>query len=156
MTRVDSRPVSSAVREHFPAVVNAFRVNSHDDALTAKYFCGVANKLRPVHGSRIDRDFVSSGVQEFADIFDLVDSSADSKRHKNLFCSARDDIQDDLALFVGSGDIQKTEFVGALAVVPAGNFNRIARILEIKEFDAFDHAPGSNVEARYNSLRQHR
>jgi hypothetical protein len=68
---------------------------------------------------------------------------------------ARYNIQNDLAVFMRSRDVEQAEFVCAFAIIRAGNFDRVACIAKLDEFYALDDPSGFNVKTRYNSLCQH-
>jgi hypothetical protein len=43
-------------------------------------------------------------------------------------------------------DVQEGQFVGALGVVAPGDLHRIARVADVHEIDALDHASVIDVE----------
>jgi hypothetical protein len=45
------------------------------------------------------------------------------------------------------GDVEEGQFVGALVVVAARDFDGIAGIAQLDEIDALDDTPGSHVQA---------
>ena len=53
------------------------------------------------------------------------------------------------------GDVQEHDLVGALAVVPGGQLDRIAGVDQIDEVDALDHPAGVDVETRDHPHRPH-
>ena len=57
------------------------------------------------------------------------------------------------ALVTGS-DVQESDLISALLVIPHGDFHRVAGIADPHEVDAFDHATAVNIQAGDHSLRQ--
>jgi hypothetical protein len=49
---------------------------------------------------------------------------------------------------VAGGDVEEGDLVGALLVVAARDFHRVAGVADIDEAHALDHAPAVDVEAR--------
>ena len=60
--------------------------------------------------------------------------------------------QDQIALVAARGDVEKRELVRALLVVAARDLDRIAGVAQADEIDAFDDAPGVDVEAGNDAL----
>ena len=46
------------------------------------------------------------------------------------------------------GDIEEDQLVGALAVVAVGQLHRVARIAQVDEVHALDHAAAGDIETR--------
>ena len=44
------------------------------------------------------------------------------------------------------GDVEEDQFVGAVAVVAVGKFDRVAGVAQVDEVDAFDDAAAGDVE----------
>ena len=63
-----------------------------------------------------------------------------------------DDVEDEAALVAARGDVEEGELVGALLVVAPRDLDRIAGIAQADEVDAFDDAPGGDVEAGDDAL----
>ncbi len=55
-------------------------------------------------------------------------------------------MQNHVALIRTRGDVEEGELVGALVVVAARNFDRIAGIAQADEIHAFHHAAAGDVE----------
>jgi hypothetical protein len=130
-------------------------IDRHDDALRSKPPGGGTHKFRMFHRRRIDADFIGSCIQESPNIIQRSHASPDRDRHEDLFCGARDDIQDRPTILVRRRDIQKTQLIGAVPIVRRGYFNRVAGIPKIHERYAFNHPAGFDIEARDNPFRQH-
>src|SRR5690606_35305290 len=67
-----------------------------------------------------------------------------------------DDGQDQVAAVAGGGDVEEGELVGALFIVAAGDFDRIAGIGQVDEVDALDHPAGRDVEAGNDAAGERR
>ena len=59
------------------------------------------------------------------------------------------------APLVGGGDVEEDELVRALGVVARGELDGIARVADIDEVHALDHAAGVDVEAGDHTLEVH-
>src|SRR4030095_11529335 len=135
--------------------VDSLGIDRYGDALSAKCFGSLTDKFPAIDCTGIDGDFIGSGLEEVPNVFDLVDSSAHRKRHENLIGGARYDIQNNLAVLMGSRDVEETEFVCSFAIVHAGNFNRVTCIPKLKKFYTLDDPSGLNVKTRYYSFGEH-
>ena len=100
----------------------------------------------------VNADFIGARIEQAANIVNTAHPAADGKRNKYLGRNRFDNGQNQAALIRAGGDVEKSEFVSALAVVAPRNLNRIASIAQIKKIDAFDHAAGVNVQAGNNAL----
>ena len=61
------------------------------------------------------------------------------------------DIQQGAAIFMGGGDVQEAEFVGAFLVIQDRLLHRIAGIAQALEVHAFHNATFLDVQARDNA-----
>src|SRR5262249_28435958 len=117
--------------KHLPTVLSIwipFGINGHDNALAAKHFSGFPHKVWAAYCGSIDRDFVSPSPEEFANFVGGVNPSPNRQRHKDTLCSTVDDVNDDLALFMRGGNVEKNQFIGALLVVELGCLHRVTGI----------------------------
>jgi hypothetical protein len=62
-------------------------------------------------------------------------------------------MQEGFPLFIGSGDVQKDEFIGPFGGISGGEFNGIASIAEAFEIDPLHSAAVFDVETRNDSGR---
>ena len=115
-------------------------VDGHDDALRAVAAGSVRHQLRILHGGGVDADLVGAGIQQAAHVVDRAHAAADGQRDEHLRGHRLDDVQDQVALVRTGGDVEKGEFVGALLVVAARDFDRVAGVAQADEVDALDHA----------------
>ena len=65
---------------------------------------------------------------------------------------ARYDIQNNLAVFMGSRDVEETEFVCPFVIIHAGNLNRVTGIPKLEKFYTLDDTSGLDVKTRYDSF----
>ena len=64
-------------------------------------------------------------------------------------------MQDQIPPVAGGSDVEKGEFIGTLRVVACGDFDRVARITQLDEIDALDHAASGDVKARDDAFVKH-
>ncbi len=139
------------MREDFPARRfavrgDALRVDGDDDALRAVFVRRIAHELRIRDRRRVHADLVRARVQQAPHVFDRAHAAADRQRNEHLRGDRFDDRQDQVALVGGGGDVEEGQFVGALIVVAARDFDGIARVAQFDEVDALDHAASRDVE----------
>jgi hypothetical protein len=106
-----------------------FGIYGYDNTLAAKAFCSALDKKMILDCRCIYGYFVRAGIKEIADIVKIPDAPANSERHKDIACCPGNDIKNDFAPLMGSGDIQEHQLVSAFAVVKTGIFNRVTGIL---------------------------
>ena len=75
------------------------------------------------------------------------DAAADGERHEADFGGARDHVEQRAAAFMAGGDVEEAELVCPGGVIGARGLDRIARVAQIDEVDAFDDAAVLDVEA---------
>jgi hypothetical protein len=107
----------------------------------------LGDEIRVFHGRRVDRNLVGSREQQLSYVGDLAHAAADCQRHEALLGGAGDDVEDRLAVFRRSGDVEETELVGAGRIIGLGRLDRIAGIDQIDEVDALDDTAVLDVEA---------
>src|SRR5690606_18473483 len=95
----------------------------------------------------VDADLVGAGIEQALHVGDLAYAATDGQRDEHLRGDLLDDGQNQVATVAGGGDVQERELVGALLVVPTGDFNGIAGIGQIDEIDPFDDAPRRDIQA---------
>ena len=124
-----------------------FGVDGDHDALAAELLRRLAHEPAVGDGGRIDRGLVGAGEQQVADVVGGADAAADRQRHETDFRRAPHDVEQDPAVFVARGDVEKAEFVRAGLIVGDRAFDRIAGVAQIDEVDALDDAAVLDVEA---------
>ncbi len=92
-------------------------------------------------------------MQNAARIGHRADAAAHRQRDEHLPRGARDHVRHDFARVARGRDIEEHQLVGAFAVVAVGQFHRIARIAQVDEVDAFDHAAAGDVETGNDAFR---
>src|ERR1700674_4042695 len=76
--RVKPGRLPSAMGVDLPAVLGlALGVDGHDDALRSELTRTFGDQLRALDGRRLDRDLVSAGAEQGADLVDLANAAAD-------------------------------------------------------------------------------
>jgi hypothetical protein len=91
-------------------------------------------------GTGIDADLVSTSPEDLLDIFKRSDTPANRKRQEKLVSRPLDKFDNNTALLLGRGDIQKDHFIGTLFVIPLGKLDRVARITQLDKVRSF-HNP---------------
>src|SRR5690554_8119432 len=106
------------------------------------------------NGGGIDRDLIGPCIEHGADIVTGTDTAPHSERNEDLAGNALHHSHRCGAVFVASGDIEKSDFVGALHVVALRNFNGVTGIANADKIDALDHTAGIDIKAGNNTLGQ--
>ncbi len=91
-----------------------------------------------------------------ADVGGRAHAAADRVRDEDLLGGAPRHVEQVGALLVRGGDVEEDELVGALAVVDGGELHRVARVTQVDEVHALDHAAFVDVQARDDALHEHR
>ena len=94
-------------------------------------------------------------MQNLARIIHRADAAADGQRNKYFARRARDHIDHGVAIVARRGDIQKHQFIRALLVIARGELHRIARVAQVDEVHAFDHAAAGDIQTGNDSFREH-
>ncbi len=154
--RVDAGRPAAAMGEDLPmSRRHDLGVDRSDDTLAAEFLGGFAHEFGAGDGCRVDRHLVRAGQQQAADILDRAHAAANGERHETLLGGTADDIVQRVAIFNAGRDIEKTQLVGAFAIVEPRLRDRIAGVDEIDEIDPFDDPPVLDVETRNDPHLQH-
>jgi len=127
-------------------------VDGGDDALCAVACGRLFDERRIVHTRGIDAHLVGAGIEQRADVVDVAHASSDRQGNEHLVGHGTDHLVEQPAGLHACPDIEEGELIGALAVVAAGDFDRVAGIAQVDEIDAFDDAALGNVEAGNDAL----
>ncbi len=103
----------------------------------------------------VDADLVGAGIEDLLSIVRAADAAADGEGDEEFAGSAAHGVEQGLAAFVGRGDVEQDDFVGAFASVARGLRCGIAGVDKIDELHAFDDAAVVHVEAGDDALGQH-
>ena len=142
--------------EDFPfAWRNRLGIDGHDHALAAELLGGAAHKTAISDGCRIDRHLVGAGQKQVANIIERSDAAADGQRHKAGFGGASNGVEENAALLMGCGDVEKAKFIGACGVIRLGNLDGIARITKVDEVHTLDDAAILHIKAGNEPGFQH-
>ena len=134
--------------EHLPLPRSGlFRVHGHDDALRAEVIGGLLHEFRARHRGGVDRDLVGAGIEHAAHVLDLANAAADRERDEYLLGDLLNHVHDSRAVVAAGGDVEESDFVGALLVVAARDLDWIAGVADLDELDALDHTAVVHVEA---------
>ncbi len=150
--RINAGRAAATMGEDLPARLtlcsHAARVDRSNNALAAKPIRDLADHLGPGNGSAVHRHFVRPGEQERTRILRRADAAAYRQRHEADFRRARHDIQQRATPFMTGRNIEKAKLIGAGRVIDRRLLDRIARVTQADEIDAFHHAPVGDIEAR--------
>src|SRR5207249_3999537 len=157
---VDPGGVAPAMGEDLPALTAAgaldpLGVDRNHDALLAEFFGGLPDEFPVADGSRVDRDLVGPVPQQRLDIVDGAHPAADRQRHEAGLLRAPHDIQHGAAVFVGRGNVEEAQFVGAGRVIRNRRFHGIAGIAQVDKIDALDDPAVLDVETRDHADLEH-
>ena len=155
---VELRPpwVKISQRSDAAGALDALGVDRDHDALLAEFFGRLLDEFAVADGGGVDRDLVGAGAQQRLDVVDGAHAAADRQRHEAGFRRAPHDVQHGAAVFVGGGDVEEAELVGAGGVIGDRRFDGIAGVAQIDEVDALDHAAVLDVEAGDHADLEHR
>ncbi len=157
---VDPGRIASAMGEDLPAIraaasFDALGVDRKHDALIAEFFRRFLDEFAAADGGAVDRHLVGAGSQQHANIVHGTHTAAHRQRHEAGFSRAPDHIQHGAAIFVGGGNVEKTQLIGAGGVIGDGRLDGIAGIAQIDEVDALDHPAVLDVEAGNHADLEH-
>ena len=156
--RVEPGRAAATVREHLPArrarPRDALRVHRHHDALRAVASGRLFHQLRPLHRGRVDAHLVGAGIEQPPHVLDGAHAATHREGNKDLCRHGLDHPHDQIAPLARCGNVEERELVCALLIVTPRDFHRIAGVAQPDEIDAFHHAPGGDVEAGNDALRE--
>ena len=134
---------------------DALGVDRHHDALIAEFLRPFLDDLAPCHGGRIDRNLVRAIGEQRADVVHGAHAAADRQRHKAGFGRPPYHVQHGAAIFMGGVDVEEAKLVRARGIIGDRGFHRIARIAQVDEVDALDHAAVLDVETGDHANLEH-
>ena len=156
---VELRPpwVKISQRSDAAAALDPLGVDRDHDALLAEFFGAPAlTNSRLATAALLIETLSAPGAQQRLDVVDGAHAAADGQRHEAGFRRAPHDIEHGAAVFVGGGDVEEAELVGAGGVVGDRRFDGIAGVAQIDEVDALDHPAVLDVEAGDHADLEHR
>ena len=80
-------------------------------------------------------------------MLDGAHTAADGQRHEAGLGGAGHDVEDDLAVLVTGGDVEKAQLIGAVGIVGASLGDRITGIDNVNKLNTLDHAAAADIEA---------
>ena len=134
---------------------HALGVNGNDDALVPEALGGLADDGRVLDAGGHDRDLVCAGHEDLSDVLDSAHAAADCEGNEDLLGGAAHDVEHDVAVAQGGGDIEEDQLIGALLVVFRGLLDGIAGVAEVEVLDALDDAAIGDVKAWDDSFGEH-
>jgi hypothetical protein len=131
------------------------RVDGDDDTLAAEALRALGDEIRIAHCRAVDADLICPGKQRRAHILNGADAAAHAEGDENGIGDAADHVEHRVTRFVRGGDVEEDQLVRAFRVVDLRVLDRIARIAQIDEVHALDHAPGVDIEAGDDAFGEH-
>src|SRR5579859_1488450 len=145
---------AGAADHDIPMVVEKFCIDGEDDGLRAEFTGEFGDQLWMRHGGGVDGDFVGTGEDDGASVFERADAATGGERNGEFGSDAADSIEKCRAAVAGSRNVEEDEFVGAFRVVTGGQSDGIAGIAQAGEIHAFDDARAVGVEAGNDAVRE--
>ena len=131
------------------------RVDGDDDGLRAEAAPNVVDQHGILQRGGVHADLVRAGLKDLRRIVGGANTAADAKWNKQLARSAAHGIEQRGAAFVGRGNVEQDDFVGAVAGVARGLRGWVARVDNVDELHALHDAAVAHVEAGNDALGNH-
>src|SRR5262245_8814434 len=131
-------------------------VDRHYDALATEHFRTFIDHRRLLQRSGVNCNLIGSGTEDFSYIFSRTQTTAHSERYKHFIGDATDQVGDNSSLVRRRGDVEKGQFIRSFNIVALPLFDRVARINEGNEANAFNDAAVVYIEAGNDSFCEHR
>jgi hypothetical protein len=106
------------------------------------------------YGSRVQAYLIGTCPQQGIHIFHTADAATYGERYINSGCYPAHQLYQRLALFIGSGNVQKNQFICSFCAIPQCQLHRVACIAQSFKVDAFYRASILDIKAGYDSLCQ--
>ncbi len=104
---------------------------------------------------RVDAHLVRPGLDDRTGVLDAANAPAHGERDEQLCGHRPDGRLEGPPRLERRRDVEDHELVDPLDVVAPRELGRVARLAQLFEPDALDHASVAHVEARDDSFRQH-
>jgi hypothetical protein len=130
-------------------------VDGADDALAAELVGGARDHVGVGHGGGVEADLVRASQQQRAHILDRAHAAADGQRHEALLGRAGGEVIHRAPVLMGRVDVEKAQLIRARRVIGLRLFHRIARIAQVDEVHALDHAAVGDVETGDDAGLEH-
>ncbi|OEI69630.1 Uncharacterized protein Cus16_0238 [Curtobacterium sp. ER1/6] len=128
--------------------VAALDVERQDDRLRPEAVRDLADQGRTRDRGAVHTDLVRTALLQARDVVDAPDAAADRERDEDLLGRARDRLVHRRAVLDGRSDVEEGQFVRTLLVVPGGELDRVAGVLQVEEVDALHDPATRHVETR--------
>src|SRR5215472_1960059 len=137
-----------AVRVHLPSPRRRSPyVDRRNNALRSVTSRRLRNQLGRSHRRRVDADLVGPCIEQRANIVNMRHAAANGQWNEDLVGDRFDHVVEQWPRFHACLDVEEGELVGALFVIAARDFHRVAGVAQVHEVHAFDDASLRNVEA---------
>jgi hypothetical protein len=142
--------------ENLPfAGADGLGVDRHHDALAAEPVGGAGHNIGVGHRRRVEADLVGACQQERAHILGRAHPAAHGERDKALFGGAAHHVEHGAAVLMRGVNVEETQLIRARRIIGAGGIDRIARVTQVDEIDALDHAAIGHVETGNDTGLEH-
>ncbi len=133
----------------------AARVDGDDNGLRAKAAADGVDQSGIGERGGVDADLVRTGFEDLRGVVCGADAAAYAEGNEELARGAAHRVEQRGAAFVGRGDVEQYDFVGAFAGMTRGLRGRVARVDDIDKLHALDDAAGVDVETGDDALGDH-
>jgi hypothetical protein len=128
--------------------IAALDVEAQHEHLRAETIGDLADNLWSCDRCTVDADLVRSDAEKPGNVIRRSHAPAHREWDEHLLCRGPNDVVCRRPIVDRRRDIQEGDFVRALLVVLASEFDGVARITKVKEVDPLDDAAVCDVEAR--------
>ena len=111
----------------------ATRIDGNDNGLGAEAASDTRDQIGIGNGGGVNGDLVSARGKDLGRIFQSANAAAYGERNKYLAGSAADRFDEGLAFFMGGGDVEQHNLIGAGFGVSSRQLRRIACIAQVQE-----------------------
>ena len=112
------------------------------------------DELRRLHRGGVDAHLLRPGLDQPGRVGQGANAAADRERHENLLRDAPHHVEHDVPAFMAGTDVEKHQFVRPVFLITARHLDRIARVAQVQEVDAFDDSATIHVQTGDDTLRQ--
>lgn len=144
----------AGVLVHLPLDTIPVRIDTDDNALSAKTGRQVVDEFRLFQGRRIDRYLVGASVEYFCGIAHATYAACDTEGQVEDFRHGTDPTSIDRTPVGACRNVVKHQLIGTFVTIAAREVDNVSDYSVVRELNAFDDLAIANVEARNNTLSQ--
>src|SRR5271157_1395674 len=144
----------TAIRVDLEARCVPFGIDGNADTLAPEDVARLTDYLGALNGRGVDRNLVSSGEKNIANILNAPYPSARSEWHEYFSRNSLDYIEYGSSFFMGCCNVEEAELVSELFLVGLCIDHGVARVFQVDEIHALDDPAFHHVQAGDDSLSQ--